>query len=406
MKILHTADWHIGKRLGEFSRFEEQRKVLNEICEISDKENPDIIIIAGDLFDNKNPTSESIELLYTILKRLTNNGTKPVIAIAGNHDSPDRVDSADVLARECGIIFAGYPNCEIKLLDVSNGFSIIKSDKGFIEIKLPTSDIPIRVLLTPYANEQTLKTFLGQDNSEDELRLILKNHWKEIADKYCDNSGVNLLVAHLFFSKKGNDIELEDEDEKSILHVGGAQVIYSNDIPKQIQYSALGHLHRRISIEKNVVYSSSPIAYSFGETNQTKYVVLINAEPGDEVTIKDIPLVNGRKLLRSTFDNIDKAVEWLTENSEAIVEITIVSENSFSDEDGKRLRMAHKRIHCIIPQTSIYPNEVSLTRNIDLNKNIEELYRDYFEWKTNQKPNNQLMELFREVIATEITEDK
>lgn len=82
MKILHTADWHIGKRLGEFSRFEEQRKVLNEICEISDKENPDIIIIAGDLFDNKNPTSESIELLYTILKRLTNNGTKPVIAIA------------------------------------------------------------------------------------------------------------------------------------------------------------------------------------------------------------------------------------------------------------------------------------------------------------------------------------
>ena len=110
--------------------------------------------------------------------------------------------------------------------------------------------------------------------------------------------------------------------------------------------------------------------------------------------------------MRSTFDNIDKAVEWLTENSEAIVEITIVSENSFSDEDGKRLRMAHKRIHCIIPQTSINPNEVSLTRNIDLNKNIEELYRDYFEWKTNQKPNNQLMELFREVIATEITEDK
>ena len=86
----------------------------------------------------------------------------------------------------------------------------------------------------------------------------------------------------------------------------------------------------------------------------------------DRVTIKDIPLVNGRKLLRSTFDNIDKAVEWLTENSEAIVEITIVSENSFSDEDGKRLRMAHKRIHCIIPQTSINPNEVSLTRNICL----------------------------------------
>ena len=104
MKILHTADWHLGKRLDNYSRIEEQIEVMNEICEIADEQNIDLVLVAGDLFDTFNPSVEAVELFYKTLKRLANNGQRPVIAIAGNHDSPDRIDAPDPLARECGII--------------------------------------------------------------------------------------------------------------------------------------------------------------------------------------------------------------------------------------------------------------------------------------------------------------
>src|ERR1035437_3612263 len=110
MKILHTSDWHLGKRLESFSRFEEQKAVLSEICEIADREQVNAIIISGDLFDTFNPPVEAMDLFYKTLKRLANNGQRAVIALAGNHDSPDRIEAPEPLARECGILLAGYPN--------------------------------------------------------------------------------------------------------------------------------------------------------------------------------------------------------------------------------------------------------------------------------------------------------
>ena len=109
MKILHTADWHIGKRLDRFSRIEEQRAVLAEISAIAAREKVDLCLVAGDLYDTVNPGSEAEELLYRGLTDLSGGGARPVIAIAGNHDSPDRINAPDVLAREQGIILIGYP---------------------------------------------------------------------------------------------------------------------------------------------------------------------------------------------------------------------------------------------------------------------------------------------------------
>ena len=105
LKILHTADWHLGKRLQEFSRLEEQKEVLDEICSIADQEEIDLVLLAGDIFDTFNPAHEAVELLYKTLRRLSKNGTRPVIAISGNHDSTQFVEAPDPLARELGIIF-------------------------------------------------------------------------------------------------------------------------------------------------------------------------------------------------------------------------------------------------------------------------------------------------------------
>ena len=216
MKILHTADWHLGKRLDSFSRHDEQVEVLNEICELAERENADAVIIAGDLYDSFNPPTDAIELFYKTLKRLANNGRRAVIAIAGNHDSPERIEAPDPLARECGIIFAGFPNSIITPFALPNGIEVLQSEAGFIELKLPDAAFPLRLLLTPYANEFRLKTFLGVEDAEARLGEVLAQRWKELADKYCDDKGVNMLVTHLFMMKREGELPEEPEDEKSI----------------------------------------------------------------------------------------------------------------------------------------------------------------------------------------------
>lgn len=403
MKILHTADWHLGKRLEKFSRLEEQREVLEEIIQIADVNDVDAVLIAGDLFDNFNPSNEAVELFYRTLKQLSNNGKRVVVAIAGNHDSPDRIEAPDPLARECGILFLGYPHSVISSCELESGVCVVQSEAGFIELKLPKHEAKLRLLLTPYANEYRLKTFLGVDGTDDELRQVLEHRWKELADKYCDDKGVNVLVSHLFMIKKGETPPEEPEDEKPILHVGGAQVIYSENIPPQIQYTALGHLHRYQVIDHKpcpVVYSSSPLSYSFSEAGQQKFVVLLDIEPGTPAQYSKIALTKGRKLQRKSFDDMDKALHWLQENQESLVELTLVTNQYLRSEDRKRLLQAHDGIITIIPELkNLEQLGGAPTQSIDLNQGIENLFKQYFQHRHGQEANAELLELFKEVRA-------
>lgn len=399
MKILHTADWHLGKRLDSFSRLEEQKIVLDEICIIAEEQAVDAIVVAGDLFDAFNPPVEAIELLYKTLKRLTNNGKRPVIAIAGNHDSPDRIDSPEPLARECGIVFMGYPNTEIKTIELENGFEITKTDKGFIEINLPAHNYPLRIIATPYANEVRMKEYFGEEK-EVELSNSLQMGWGDLSEKYCDNKGVNILVTHLYMLKRGGKV-LEEPDGEKPLKIGNADLIYSDIIPPQIQYTAMGHLHRHQNVgtdEKPVVYSGSPLSYSFSEAGQQKYVKIINVEPNSIAQLERIPLKSGKQLARKTFNSIDSAVEWLNDNQYTLVELTIESDTYLKSEDLKRLRNAHHEIVHIIP---IVKNDNVMdesSKQVNLNQDITALFSDYFKYSKGQSPNEEIIELFKEII--------
>ncbi|MDP3431945.1 MAG: exonuclease subunit SbcD [Bacteroidota bacterium] len=405
MKLLHTSDWHLGKRLEDFSRIEEQQAVLQEICEIAEREQVDAIIVAGDLFDTFNPPTEAVDLFYRTLKRLTNNGRRPVIAIAGNHDSPDRIEAPDPLARECGIIFAGYPNSLVPEFELESGLKVLQSSEGFLELKLPGTDTPLRLLLTPYANEFRLKTYLGHENSEDELRTILQEKWQELGTKYCDDKGVNLLVTHLFVVRKGDALPEEPIDEKPILHVGGAQVIYTENIPKQIQYTAIGHLHRMHRVDSvpcPVYYSGSPLSYSFAEANQKKFVMIVDAEPGKIAKVQEIVLSKGKKLLRKRAEGIEEALQWLAENQDSLVELTMVTNTYLTAQERKQLNGVHNGIVTIIPEVKNALGLASGTKKcIDLTRNMEELFIDYFRHAKGQEPNAELMSLFTELLAVE-----
>lgn len=405
MRILHTSDWHLGKRLDDFSRMDEQRAVLEEICEIADKEQVDVVLVSGDLFDTFNPSTEAVELFYKSLKRLTNNGRRPVIAIAGNHDSPDRIEAPDPLARECGIIFAGYPNSYVSPYSIESGFSVLRSAEGFIELMIPGNKEPLRILMTPYANEYRLKSFLGLEDSEAELRSVLQESWKNLADMYCDDKGVNVLVSHLFVINKGGPVPEEPEDEKPILHVGGAQAVYTENIPIQVQYTALGHLHRMHRVDDKsdnpVYYSGSPLSYSFSEANQKKYVLIIDVSPSKEANVNEIELTRNRRLLRKRVYGVDEAIRWLLENTDALVELTVVTDTFLTAMDRKQLSAVHSGIVSIIPEVSSKDIVGCETAKVDLDQSMDELFKDYFLYSKGQLPNEDIMNLFNELKAEE-----
>ena len=399
IKILHTADWHLGKKLDSFSRLEEQVLVMNEIVEIADQQQVDLVLIAGDLFDNFNPSVEAVELFYKTLKRLSNNGKRPVVAISGNHDSPSLIDAPDPLARECGIILIGYPNAKIQEFEL-NDFKISKSVEGMIELKLNSFDFPIRIIHTPYANEIRLKQYFGE-NKEEALNEVLATNWKNIANEYFDENGVNLLMAHLYMNQKGAEILEEPEGEKPI-KIGNADMIFSEAIPPQIQYTALGHLHGFKNIgteEKPVVYSSSPLCYSFSEAGQTKYVSIIEAEPNQAISYHKIELKNGKPLIRKTFDDINVAVEWLNENQNALVELTLESDSFLKADERKLIYQAHDGIIHLIPKVKNQEVETVEYKFADQTKDMKELFTDYFKSKNgNQEPNDEIKDLFNEIL--------
>ena len=399
MKILHTADWHLGKRLDRFSRLEEQLEVMNEIIAIADEQNVDLVVVAGDLFDAFNPAVDAVELFFKTLKRLSKNGTRPVIAIGGNHDSPDRIDAPDPLARECGIILIGYPQAVVAPFELDY-FKIIQSNPGFIELVIKGINHPIRIIHTAFANEIRLKQYFGEEK-ETALNQVLKEHWNDIAEKYCDEKGVNVLVSHLYMNKQGEKLLEEPEGEKPI-KIGTADLVYTNCIPSQIQYTALGHLHAFHNIgtdEKPIVYASSPLCYSFSEAGQTKYVSVIDVLPNQKATYNKIALTKGKKLVRKTFNSVTKTVDWLLENPNTLVELTLISDTFITADERKLIYQSHNGIVHLIPKIKVDASEENTVKEINLNQNIHDLFQDYFKSKNNnQAPNEDLMNLFNEIL--------
>ncbi|WP_313504381.1 metallophosphoesterase family protein [Kaistella carnis] len=399
MKILHTADWHLGKRLDRFSRLEEQTLVMDEIVQIADEQNVDLVLVAGDLFDNFNPSVEAIELFYKTLKRLSKNGKRPVIAISGNHDSPYLIDAPDPLARECGIILIGHPKAKVTPFQLQD-FEISNSVEGLIELKLKNHDFPIRIVHTAFANEIRLKEYFGE-NKEDALNKVLAENWATIADEFCDKNGVNILMTHLYMNKRGAPV-LEEPDGEKPIKIGNADLIYSDTIPSQIQYTALGHLHAVRNIgteEKPVVYSSSPLCYSFSEAGQTKYVSIIEAKPNQNVSYEKIALKNGKSLVRKTFEEVEKAIEWLSENLNTFVELTLESETYLKAEERKMINNAHHGIVHLIPKVKNQEFNQKQLHDINLDQDIQSLFKDYFKSKNNaQEPNEDLLNLFNEIL--------
>lgn len=406
MKILHTADWHLGKKLDRFSRIEEQRAVMGEIVQIADAQKVDVVIIAGDLFENFIPNTDAIELFYKTVKQLSLGGRRPVVAISGNHDAPKLIDAPDPLARECGIFLIGQPFALVTPIETQD-FKITHSSAGFIELQLASFPYPLRIIHTAYANEPRLREELEGDK-QLAINQFLSDKWQALAQEYCDSKGVNILTAHLFMNPKNGELLEEPEGERPI-RIGNADMIYTNAIPLQMQYTALGHLHGFKNIgseEKPIVYASSPLCYSFSEAGEQKYVAIIEAEPNKAAHLSKIPLTQGKPLVRKQFASIEAATSWLKENPNTWVELTLELKEYLRAEDRKRLYNTHEGIVFLIPKL-LLDTEHNLSAELSLQdinfENITPLFESYFKYKNGGiAPNQEILNLFNEAINTPI----
>ena len=239
MKLIHTADWHLGKNIEGHSRLEEQRLFLKDFINICEEEQADIIIIAGDIYDNYNPSAMAEQLFYDTLKQLSRNGDCMTVVIAGNHDNPERLVASGPLARDHGIVMAGTPNSVITP-GMYGKNEITESDAGYIHAIIHGEEADI--LLVPFPSEKRLNEVYLDETEEETKKAAsysekMSSLFGSLATHFHEDS-IHLIASHLFVMNS-----VEDGSERSI-QLGGSYMVGGEIFPENADYIALGHVHK------------------------------------------------------------------------------------------------------------------------------------------------------------------
>jgi exonuclease SbcD len=403
MRILHTSDWHIGKPLEQINRIEEQKDFFCCLTRIVEEEQIDIVLVSGDIYDTYNPPAHAEELFFNAVAMLNAKGKRPVIVIAGNHDSPERLCAASPLAHKNGIILLGYPNSDPGVFKTNTEYiKYINSGPGWLELNLLSCNQNVVVLTLPYPSEARLEEVLSKDPEEKELQKAYSDRIGDVLRRLSNRfrkETINLIMSHLFIA--GGK---ESESERT-LQVGGALTVKPDMLPSNAHYAALGHLHRPQQIKNAVIpayYSGSPLAYSFSEANYSKAVYVIEANPGKEAYIEEILLDCGKPLRRwEAKQGIMQAIEWceMGRDKNAWIDLEISTDRPFSMEEQKKLRRLHPGIINIRPKLKAMEEEL-LFENRE-NKKIDELFKEFYKAKMGIEISKELMSVFVDVLSSE-----
>ncbi len=393
MRVLHTSDWHLGKTLQGRERLPEQEAFIDEICCIAADERIDLIMIAGDIFDTYNPPSRAEQLFCDALDRLADGGKRGVVAIAGNHDSPDRICAVRPLALRQGIFIFGSP----------------ASGPGWMEIAVPGCGHSAVILTLPYPSEARLNELLSSELDEDIQQRAYSQKVKEIFGgnaSYCRPDTVNLLLSHLFIA--GGKVT----DSERPVQLGGACTVYPDALPGVVQYWAFGHLHRPQAVGGAGIpayYSGSPLAYSFSEANQTKSVHIIDVQPGSAADVKNLWLHSGKPLVKwQAKGGINEALKQCEENRnrDLWIELEVYLTENMSMDDIGRLKKAHPGLITIRPVFAGEQSNSSVKRVDRSNVPIDQLFTEFFTGKNGGvPPREELVKLFMELVNEENREE-
>lgn len=265
MRFIHIADLHIGKNLRDRSLIEDQAYILDQILDILQSEKPDVLLIAGDIYDQSRPSAEAVSLVGDFFCRL---GELPleVFAISGNHDSPERLAYASRILAEHHIHIASGVTTQLPCLELEDRYG------------------PLRLYALPFMRPASLRLLLPEGSLS--YRAAMESL---LASADIEAEARNILLLHQFVSGAYQD-PLRSASEQEIQLIGGLEAI-PTDLFDAFDYVALGHLHRPQSVgREGVRYAGSPLKYSFSECAHEKSLTLISLAGKNQLKTELIPL--------------------------------------------------------------------------------------------------------------------
>jgi exonuclease SbcD len=379
MRILHTGDWHIGKKLGRFDRTAEAESVLDEVVAIADAEDVDAVLVAGDLFDRAVPPLPYLSLVLDTLGRLAASGRR-VVVIPGNHDSAE-------LMRVLGPLLAGL-----------NVFVVHKplapEAGGVVVVPARDGSMCARVACLPFVHEAQVIDLMeapaeGYKSYADRIRALTSHYARWMVDN-ADPKAADILMGHFMVHgavPSGTEREL---------HIGEAYMATAEAIPSEIKYAALGHIHQAQDAPGSAVparYCGSLLQLDFGEAGQDKSVCIVDVTTGMKpAQTRCVPLTSGRRLLKVT-GTIDELAARAAEFGDAILDVSVTT-------DGPAPGLADE-VRALLPN-ALYVRAAWERETTEVSsregKTLPELYGDYYQERHAAAPPPELMHAFEDLL--------
>jgi DNA repair protein SbcD/Mre11 len=286
MRILHTADWHLGKKLDQHDRTEEHQRFLDWLLQTIDQQKIDALLIAGDIFDTGSPANETLRMYYNFLVNLRQTCCRQAVIIGGNHDSISTLNAPRELLRALQVhVVGGVPE---------------NAAEQIIPLTDETGAVQAVVAAVPFLRDRDVRLSVSGETAaerEQRLREGITAHYTSLLplmESYLEKGISAIATGHLFAQGA------TPSDSEKEIHVGTLGQLPASAFPAAYHYIALGHLHKPQTVGglTHIRYSGSPIPLSFSESNDQKQVVILTVEQGKDIAIENYAIPLYRPLIR------------------------------------------------------------------------------------------------------------
>lgn len=296
MKIVHTSDWHVGRRWKGIQRLDELEAVLDHLASFIEEHAIDLVLHAGDVFDSRNPPAEAEQLVNRFLVRVGRTGA-PMIILAGNHDDPLRFDARSLLTEFVNVQIIGRPR------PASRGGTrtlVTRGGETAIVAALPFASPGAWVSALDLAGEEA--------SARSKYAQMFEHAVQDLSGAFQPDA-VNLLIAHTHIEGA-----IFGESERRV-HIGEDWAASPQSLPSTASYIALGHMHmpQKIDVPVPAYYAGSLLQMDFGEAGEEKTFIVVTASPGEPVTVEHVPYEGGSPLvdLRAPLAELEAAADEL-----------------------------------------------------------------------------------------------
>ena len=365
MNILHTSDWHIGKRLMDRERLPEQTEALEELVCICERERVDVVLVAGDVFDTFMPSAEAEEVFFRAVKRLAGD-RRAVVLISGNHDDGVRLAASAPLSAEEGIYLFGGGRRSLPA-GGARGVHAVQSGENYILLENEAGE-RLFVNALPYPNEARLREEKTEESYSEKV-----SRWIAAGGRARPAGVPYVLLTHLFAAGG-----VSGESERDIAR-GGARVVPLACFPEDA-FTALGHLHKRQRLRDNVYYSGSLLQYSFDKV----------------IFSKEIPLASWKKLVLLEAAGVEQALMLLQRYEGAFIELTLHLTAPLTSRETMSLREANEGLVSLIVRTQAAIETPEVVRST---LSSGELFAAYYQSVYGEDPSDELKEAFLQLLA-------